>query len=250
MNKPILIIFVSFAFRILSQTNGGIIYDAGTIIEIQTGADICADSILIKGAYFGGGTICDGPSPVTLISFAASVEKNNVKLTWITEVEINNSGFEIERRLQKARAEWTKISFVPGNGTTQEQRTYVFEDKKLQTGIYNYRLKQIDYNSGFEYYGLNNDVTISAPKDFSVWQNYPNPSNPRSKIDYEIPENGKVTIKLYNLIGQEVVTLVNEVKEAGYYTAEFDGSNFASGVYFYRMISGKFTDIKKMILVK
>jgi Secretion system C-terminal sorting domain len=81
-------------------------------------------------------------------------------------------------------------------------------------------------------------------------QNYPNPSNPKSKIDYQIPADGKVTIKLYDVIGREAVTIVNETKEAGYYTAEFDGTDLASGVYFYRLVAGEYKMVKKLVLVK
>lgn len=235
-----------------AQTYSTITYDAGTSIEIQTGADVCATDIIINGTYTGGGTICSGPLPVTLLSLTCSVDKNNVTLNWTTETELNNSGFDIER--QKTEDKWLKIAFIPGSGTTSEQKNYAYTDKKLNTGKYNYRLKQTDYNGNYEYFLLENDVNIKPPRSFSMGQNYPNPSNPKSKIDYEVPVNGKVTIKLYNLLGQEVINIVNEIKEAGYYTAEFDGANLASGVYFYRITadgSGQsFIKTIKLVLIK
>lgn len=202
-----------------------------------------------------GGTIVVGNAgylPVELLSFTYLKSERDVKLSWTTDNEINNSGFDLERKpVTLSGAEgWQKITFVQGNGTTNEPKSYSFTDKKLQTGKYNYRLKQIDYNGSFEYFNLNDDVVIGVPKDFSVSQNYPNPSNPKSKIDFDIPVNAKVTIKLYDVLGREVVTLVDEVKEAGYYTAEFDGTNLASGVYFYKLVSGSFAETKKMVLVK
>ncbi|HEY3251717.1 MAG TPA: T9SS type A sorting domain-containing protein, partial [Ignavibacteria bacterium] len=144
--------------------------------------------------------------------------------------------------------------FIAGHGTTNEPHSYSFEDKKLQVSSYKYRLKQIDYTGSYEYYELANNVVIEAPRAFTMGQNYPNPSNPKSKIDYEIPITGKVSIKLYDILGQEVYTIVNESKEAGYYTAEFNGTNLASGVYFYRIIvegaAQNFSKTLKMILVK
>lgn len=235
-------------------TTSTITYDAGTTIDIQTGADVCATNILINGTFSGGGTICNGPLPVEMLSFTFSVNKNNVTLAWETAFELNNSGFDIERKPAAGNEPWSKVSFIRGNGTTNEPKLYSFEDKKLKSGTYKYRLKQIDYNSSYEYFDLTEDVKVEPPKNFSIGQNYPNPSNPKSKIDYEIPVNGKVTLKLYNLLGQEVISLVDETKEAGYYTSEFDGTSLASGVYFYRIIaegSGqKFTKTLKMILVK
>ncbi len=229
-------------------------YTSGTSIDVGTGADVCADAININGTWSGGGTICTGPLPVTISSFLASVNRNNALLSWVTETELNNSGFDIERKSAKETSGWQKISFVHGNGTSNERKNYSFADKKLAVGSYQYRLKQIDYNGNFNYYNLVNDVVVAAPHSFSMTQNYPNPSNPRSKIDYEIPINGKVSIKLYNMIGQEVINIVNEVKEAGYYSAEFDGSNFASGVYFYRISAEgegqSFNKTLKMVLIK
>ncbi|MCI0716303.1 MAG: T9SS type A sorting domain-containing protein [Chlorobi bacterium] len=234
-----------------SQSN--ITYDAGTNIEIQTGADVCADAIIINGTYSGTGTICQGALPVSLSSFISSVDKNNVNLSWVTEWEINNSGFRIER-MKTIENQWKEIWFVAGHGTTNEPKNYTFEDKKLQTANYKYRLKQIDYNGNYEYFTLENDVVVAKPNEYNISQNYPNPSNPKSKIDFELAETGKVRIILYNMLGQEVITIVNESRESGYYTVDFDGSNLASGVYFYRITAGgnsqSFTKTLKMILVK
>jgi hypothetical protein len=252
-------IFILLIFNLLicgiqfSQSN--ITYDPGSLIDISTGADVCADAIIINGTYSGGGTICEGPLPVMLSSFSFSVNKNNAALSWITEAELNNSGFDIERRVTLSGVEgWQKIAFSPGNGTSNTSNSYIYTDKKLQTGSYKYRLKQIDYNGNFEYFELESDVVIAPPNIFSLGQNYPNPSNPKSKIDYEIPVDGKVTIRLYDILGKEAVSIVNETKQAGYYSAEFDGTNLSSGVYFYRIIvegsAQKFSKTLKMILIK
>jgi hypothetical protein len=237
-----------------SQTYSDITYDAGTTIDIGTGADVCATNIYVNGTFSGGGTICNGPLPVTLSSFEASVLKNNVKLVWVTEIETNNSGFYIERKIAPEGGIWIQIGFVQGSGTTNSAKVYTFEDKKLSVGTYKYRLKQLDYNGNYEYFDLNTDILISKPLEYKISQNYPNPSNPKSKIDYDIPFNAKVSIIVYDLLARQVIKLVDEFKEAGYYSAEFDGSNFASGIYFYRIISGgegqKYSKTLKMVLVK
>lgn len=241
---------------IYSQATSSITYDAGSSIEIQSGADECANNIIINGTYTGSGTICFGALPVTLISFESKVNKNDVKLIWVTDNEINNAGFDVERTTVTLSGVegWQKVGYIQGKGNTTWQSIYLYEDKKLQSATYKYRIKQIDYNGSYEYYDLANDVLIGKPGVFSVGQNYPNPSNPKSKIDFELPVNGRVTITLYNMLGEEVTTIINEIKDAGYYSAEFDGSNLASGVYFYRIYSEgegqKFTKTMKLILVK
>ena len=81
-------------------------------------------------------------------------------------------------------------------------------------------------------------------------QNYPNPFNPSTKIQYAIPRAGDVQLVVYDVIGRQVATLVNEFKTAGIYTVDFNASSLSSGIYFYRIKSGSFTDTKKMLLVK
>ena len=97
--------------------------------------------------------------------------------------------------------------------------------------------------------GAGNNTSL-IPTRFELSQNYPNPFNPTTKINFAIPKQGLVTMKIYDVLGREVRTLVNEVKQAGNYTVDFNASEFASGVYFYKLTSGDFSDIKRMILVK
>lgn len=193
--------------------------------------------------------------PVELTSFIASVNINDVTLNWSTAWEINNAGFDIERQsLAGGRDIWTKIGFVEGNGTTNEPKNYSYQDRKLQSGNYNYRLVQRDYNNRSIEHFLSDAVTVGVPTKYGLSQNYPNPFNPTTKIDYDIPYNGRVSIVMYDITGREIANIVNEVQTAGYYTVEFNASNFASGVYFYRIIvkdgQNDFIMTKKMVLVK
>lgn len=198
-----------------------------------------------------------GALPVELTAFNYSIDVRDVKLTWETTRETNNSGFDIERsEIDKSgsRTGWIKLGFVQGSGSSNTPKAYTYYDRKLNTGKYYYRLKQIDYNGNFEYYDLTSEVAIGKPAVFDVSQNYPNPSNPKSKIDYQLPIDGKVTIKIYDITGREVTTLVNEQKEAGYYTAVFDGSSLASGIYIYRLTAEgngqNFSKVMKLVLIK
>ncbi|MEI7905924.1 MAG: T9SS type A sorting domain-containing protein, partial [Bacteroidota bacterium] len=113
-----------------------------------------------------------------------------------------------------------------------------------------YRLKQIDRDGKFEYSQTVEVTAATAPKEFGLEQNYPNPFNPTTVISYQLSANGFTSLKIYDAIGREVATLVNEVKEAGYYSAQFDGARLSSGIYFARLsLSGK-TQIRKLMLMK
>lgn len=244
----LVILFISS----LAHSQSSIVYDAGTNIDVGIGADICATNIFINGTYSGGGTKCDVPLPVEFSSFTFSIsyKGRDVTLIWKTSNEVNNSGFDVERKIF-GKNEWNKISFVAGKGNSKTIVQYSYEDKKLNSGKYNYRLKQIDYNGNFEYHYLIGEVDIATPKKFNVSQNYPNPFNPVTKIDFELPVDCKVTIKVYDITGREIAVLLNnELKSANYYTVDIDGSRFTSGVYFYRLTAGNFIDTKKMILIK
>ena len=187
--------------------------------------------------------------PVELTSFNYSISGNDVTLSWQTSGEINNMGFEIERNIP-GYSLWTKIGNAEGHGTIYGKSDYFFTDRKLNSGKYNYRLKQMDYNGNFEYFNLNSEVIIAKPEQFRLMQNYPNPFNPVTNLEFQISNLGFVSLIVYDLSGKEVIKLVNEIKEAGYYTVKFDGSSLSSGIYFYKMqFDGKETS-KKMLLLK
>ncbi|MCH7516212.1 MAG: T9SS type A sorting domain-containing protein, partial [Bacteroidetes bacterium] len=95
------------------------------------------------------------------------------------------------------------------------------------------------------------DIEVEIiPTEFALYQNYPNPFNPSTKIRYQLPQESKVIIKLYDILGAEVITLLNEKKEAGVYEVNFDGGGLTSGIYFYRFQAGNFVETKMMILLK
>jgi len=186
--------------------------------------------------------------PVELVSFTASVVANVVTLSWSTATELNNRGFEIEKSSEKTI--WRTIGFREGKGTTSEPQQYSYSDLLLDKAplkLY-YRLKQLDFNGSFEYSGIV-EVEI-APSEFSLAQNYPNPFNPITAISYQLPMNTFVTLKVYDVLGNEVATLVNEEKSAGVHEVEFNATELGSGVYFYTLKADEFLSTKKMILMK
>jgi N-acetylneuraminic acid mutarotase len=189
--------------------------------------------------------------PVELTSFTASAVGNEVTLNWRTATEVNNSGFEVERN---SGAGFTKIGFVPGAGTTSEPNLYSFTDVDLKAGQYVYRLKQVDYDGSFEY---TQEVTVEVitPSVFSLEQNYPNPFNPTTTIAFSLAIDSKVSLRIFNTLGQEIKSIVNGNLSQGFHEVNFDASAFNSGVYFYKIdaqgIDGqKFTQVRKMILTK
>ncbi|MCX7833686.1 MAG: S8 family serine peptidase [Ignavibacteria bacterium] len=191
--------------------------------------------------------------PVLISAFSYYINERNVHLKWSTSQEINNFGFDVERRRENEN--WIKLGFVKGAGNSNEPRVYFYEDKKLNIGKYFYRLKQIDYNGNYNYFDLSESVDVGLPSKFELSQNYPNPFNASTKIDYALPVDGKVLICIYDLTGREIMNVVNEKKFAGYYTAEINAAELSTGVYFYRLsVDGnngcKFVLTKKMVLVK
>jgi len=190
-----------------------------------------------------------GALPVELTNFASVINGRSVELSWQTSEEINNAGFEVERKSVGSET-WLRMGFVQGHGTTTNSYLYSFNDRNIETGSYNYRLKQIDYSGSFEYFDLALPVLISKPKDFALGQSYPNPSNPKCNIDFQLPEKMKINISVYDLLGRLVTTLADGEREAGIYTVEFNGGGLASGTYIYRFTAGSYTEVKKLILVK
>ena len=190
--------------------------------------------------------------PVELISFTADVNKNNAMLNWSTSSESNNSGFDIER--SENNGQWSKIGFVHGKGNSSSQNFYFFADKNLNTGTFNYRLKQTDYNGNYEYYFLENEIHIGKPDEFSLNQNYPNPFNPMTKIDFSLPEDGRISLSVYDNSGKLVSKLLNGSLSSGYHSVNFNASGISSGIYFYKLEfennGSSFSKVMKMAVIK
>ncbi len=189
--------------------------------------------------------------PVELTSFTAAVNKNRIKLNWQTSTEVNNYGFDIERSENiPDNLEWEKIGFIPGNGNSNSPKDYTYVDVNPVGGSeFLYRLKQIDNDGQFEY----SDIVEAelVPTEFALYQNYPNPFNPNTKIRYSLKDNTQfVSLVVYDVLGNEIKTLVNEEKPAGTYELTWSAANLPSGVYFYRLQAGSYTETRKMSLLK
>ncbi|MBS4032906.1 MAG: right-handed parallel beta-helix repeat-containing protein [Ignavibacterium sp.] len=251
---------------IYAQNNDWGVYDS-TLIEnnIFHKVDNPAHGLVIFTPF-------SGPIPVELVSFTAIVTGTSVQLSWSTASETNNVGFEIERSVISngvRNLTWEEIGFVEGKGTSTEIQNYSFTDQNVVSGTNAYRLKQIDFDGSFTYSNLI-EVEFILPVEFVLEQNYPNPFNPSTKIRFVIPkevrnlknfssqasrnDNMLVTLKVFDVLGNEVATIFNEYQPAGIYEVEFNASSAAgglsSGVYFYKLRAGNFIQTKKLLLLK
>ena len=138
---------------------------------------------------------------------------------------------------------------MQAHGTSNTPMYNSYTDKNLLAGQYDYRLKQID-NSGACTYSQSVEIEITAPNNFALFQNYPNPFNPTTNISYQLPITGNVTLKIYDMLGREIATLVNEVKEPGTYELKWNAANLPSGIYLYKLNAGNFAQTRKLVLLK
>ncbi len=201
----------------------------------------------------------DGSLPVELTTFTAQNSDNGIMLKWETATEVNNYGFEIQRAFATGKVspsnsfseeDWEKIAFVQGYGNSNSPKSYSYIDKvDEKTGVYYYRLKQIDVDGEYEYSPVV-EVLMTKPDVYELVQNYPNPFNPSTIIAYSIPEETTVKLSIYNMLGELVKVLVDERQEAGSYRINFNATDLTSGFYIYKLTTPKYTKVKKMLLLK
>ncbi len=189
------------------------------------------------------------PLPVEMNSFYVMANRLSAELHWSTATEVDNYGFEIERK--SSNPVWIKIGFVPGSGTSNSLHTYTYSNNVGQAGLYEYRIKQIDKTGTFKYSTAMQIEVGSGPKVLSLGSNYPNPFNPSTSIEFSVPIDGRAAMKIYNMLGQEVATLFDGEATAGkLMKATFDGSRLSSGVYFSRLETCDKALVKRMVLMK
>ncbi len=203
--------------------------------------DIIVDGIRIATSW---GSV---PLPVELTSFTASSKGKSVELTWQTASEQNNFGFNVE---QSFNNEWRTIGFVEGSGTVNVPKQYSFTTAVPVSGSYFYRLKQIDRDGKFHYSPTVEVQVNTIVNGFELAQNYPNPFNPSTTIAFSLAKEEFVTLKVYDVLGKEVETLVEGKQSAGTHFLLFDASELSSGIYFYSIRGERFNSLKKMMFVK
>ena len=193
--------------------------------------------------------------PVELVAFHGLIDGSQAFLTWETRSETNNAGFSIERSIQSVgndeEHEWNEVGFIKGQGTITIPHTYTFTDNvppDTRGDIY-YRLKQIDFDGGVSYSDI---VSLEAmnPASANLYDNYPDPFNPKTTISFDIPVVSHVKLQVFDLQGRMVRELINEEHQAGRFEVAFDATNLASGTYLYRLQAGEKVVTKSMILLK
>ncbi len=212
--------------------NTGVPYDAASIINPVYQFNPQHDGVFVDPSVV----------PVELSSFTAGVNGHSVNLVWSTASEKNNAFFELYRNDRR-------IGTVQGSGTTTEKNTYSFTDENVTAGTYSYKLYQQDYDGTRKLAG-ETEATVGSPVNFTLDQNYPNPFNPTTVIKYSLPTESFVTLKVFDVMGNEVKTLVNEKKSAGSYNVNFNAANLAAGLYVYQLRTENFVSSKKMMLLK
>ena len=207
------------------------------------------------GSVFVGGL--SSALPVDIMRFGVKEKPSGPELRWTTATEVDNYGFEIERTplpesalIEDGTKGWGQVGFVKGNGTSNAPTEYSFTDKNLSAGRYAYRLKQIDRDGQFKY---SKEIAVdisNTPNEFGLTQNYPNTFNAATVISYQLAVNSHVTLKVYDALGREAAILVNEEKEAGKSSVQWDASRYPSGVYYYTLQAGEHRDARRMMLLK
>ena len=228
------------------QLVGGVGWDWAPVYSVPPAATQTSTGLENTGVAYYQTIVTDDLVPVELSSFTFNVRGNDVILNWRTATETNNKGFEVQRM---ANGEFKTIGFINGAGTTTQPQSYTYTDSRIEAGTYVYRLNQVDFDGSSHASEVLN-ISISQLINYSLDQNFPNPFNPSTQISYNVAERGNVSLVVYDLLGREVASLVNEVKEPGSYKVNFNASNLPSGIYTYRIQSGSFVQTKKMMLLK
>jgi hypothetical protein len=226
---------------------------SSSTVELTSG-----DSLLVEGVFDNCGTVSGGtviaPTllPVQMQTLSVSGSALSASLQWQTATEIENYGFAIERRtVDRVGSSWKEIGFVAGSGTSSSPHAYSFDDNNLSAGRYAYRIKQIDHDGTFQYYGNAEVVVGLVPNDLSLGQNFPNPFNPSTEIVFSIPRDGNATVSVYDVAGREISRIYDGAARAGQLLrATFDGSKFASGVYFSVLRFDSKVLSRKMLMMK
>jgi len=238
--------------RILKRNNSAATWAIWDAITLVDPTHIRADG-LTSFSEFAIASVGNNALPVELIGFTAETSGDEVILNWQTATEVNNYGFSVERT-SVCSSEWETIGFIVGHGNSNSPKEYSFIDASTPPGkgSVSYRLKQIDNDGKFTYSEVAEVTFNMQPSTFELFQNYPNPFNPNSVISWQLPVSGYVSLKVYDILGNEVATLVNDELEAGYYNITLNANQpqLASGVYVYQLRAGSFVQTKKMILLQ
>jgi uncharacterized repeat protein (TIGR02543 family) len=200
--------------------------------------------------------IGDNSLPVQLTSFTAETGDAEITLKWVTESELNNLGFILERAIQEPEnfqeiASYKNTDELKGQINSSTRTEYFYTDKNLVNGInYLYRLADVDMNGTKTYFKTIEATPNLLISEFKLHTNYPNPFNSSTVICWQLAIGSRVQLSIYDLAGREVAVLVNEHQQAGDHQIAFDASDLASGIYYYYLTAGGYHAVKKMVVLK
>jgi len=257
----------------LSQTTGGYtqddtmlfeVYDESNGTTINVGDDVtyASCSSLSLSPCQDDGTYADGvifvvdafkssSVPVKLAQLKAEQEGKRVHLEWTTAQEVNNAGFDVQhRRTGLPTTDWKTLKFVEGSGTTSEPTSYSITTKALEVGDHEFRLRQVDHD-GSTTLSEKVSVEFKLQKEYRLSKVAPNPVQDRGRLSVTVREQQKVTVSLFNVLGQRVATLHSEMLAANEQTTlDLDTSQLSSGQYFVRVSGESFTATRRTTVVK
>lgn len=222
--------------------------DVGTDMSSVFTFDIHQNSRPLGSAWDMGDNEYNSSFPVELTSFTVVLDSERAYIKWKTATEVNNYGFEVERKVNSQN--WQTLGFVEGHGNSNSPKEYSFSDIDVNmAGVYTYRLKQIDNDGSYEY-SKAIEVNLGVPNKIELKQNYPNPFNPSTTIHFTIPIHEFVSLRVFNLLGEEVETIYEGMLEAGVYTYNFNAKGLPSGIYVYKLSTKNYVQAKKMLILK
>lgn len=187
--------------------------------------------------------------PVELTSFEAVVDGGHVLLAWQTASETDHAGFEVQEREKEGEVHWEKLAFVEGAGTTSEPQSYEYRVKRLTGGVHLFRLKGVDLEGDFEFSAVV-EVNLGAPERFALHGAYPNPTRGTATIPFDVPRPAEVRVTVYDVLGRRIAVLVDEERAPGWHAVRFNTTRLATGLYFYRIHTEDFQDVKKLVVVR
>jgi len=191
-------------------------------------------------------------------NITAANSRTGILLQWVTASETGNAGFHVWRSLEEeGRYERMTALIIPGAGNSSEEHSYSYLDTRVESqGIYWYKVEQLDVSGCSKFFGpLRVERVYHLPEEFFLSRNYPNPFNPSTTLDYQLPVDTYVTIAVYDLLGRQIRVLVDSRVDAGYHKVSWDGTDasgrmVANGIYLIQMQTEDFRWVQKLSVIK
>lgn len=220
------------------------------VTELEVYYDQASGANKLRAGTYGRGlweTAISSALPVQLTAFNATAKQWSIELKWSTATEVNSAYFILERSTDAEN--WNEIARLASSGNSNAQKNYGYADNKLPVGKYFYRLKSVDNDGSYEYSKMIN-AEVLIPQELKISESFPNPFNPETRIKFEMPNKEKVRLSVFNQLGEEVAVLVDKVCNAGIFETSWNAQGMPSGIYYMRIMVGKESVTRKLLLLK